>query len=978
MINIKINYLQLNKSIIAFCALFCSLIALTVLIGWHTNQSNFVHIFPKSLPMVYNAAIGFLIIGATFNFYIFKQKKVVVILGFILGVIGLLTCLEYIFSINLGIDQLLMKNYIVGNMYYPGRMAPNVAISFTCASIVFVMMGWFTLTRTRIVIMIYVGSLIISMGLIALVGYLAEVPTAYGWGMFTQMAAHTAIGLILLGMGIIAIAYSEVFLAKININNWLPGFIAFAVLCATVLLWQLSNAKQDNYIHELTKNEASNIKNIILADIRERTNSLQSMTNRWANREKTPLDEWLDDANYYIKTQTGYRAIQWVDTALYIRWVAPPQGNQGHINTNLENEIQFTETVQDALANRAQFVSPVITTSDGNQSFFIFSPIFRDTLFKGFIIGVINPTEMLKASLANSSPNYGIMIFSDKQKLYGLRDADIGNSENWHQIIDIPLCGTTQWQAIVFPSQHLQELLASWLPNLTLIIGFILAVLLASLTRIIQIARRNIAKVTEAQSALIYANNRFNAIIESTNDLVSAIDLDFNIIGFNTTFKKAFRHIFNYKISIGDNLRKILNTNDRLQAKFIELWDKALQGEGFVVTESFNKEGEPHHHYEIHYSPIKDKDNHLIGASLIASDISKRLQDEINIKRTNEELAEGINELENYNQKVLSLNEITNILQACLTFEETLEPIKHYCKDILKIPIGIVFILNRKTDEFEVGVHWGEVLTSLKALKQKDCWALRRSQTYKVTDPESDLLCMHMESVSKLTSAYVCIPIVCQSEVVGLLHLETPITQINLLEGSSFALLQMLNEQLGACLTNLNLREILHLQSIHDVLTGLYNRRYLEEMVQQEIYRAQRNNTTFGIMMIDIDHFKKVNDEYGHKVGDEVLQALAHTFKAHIRRGDIACRWGGEEFILYLYETNLDTIVERSEELRRSIEDLKIVSKEVGVVMKITISIGLALYPRDGKSLSELVIAADHALYQAKETGRNKVVMYKP
>jgi len=163
-------------------------------------------------------------------------------------------------------------------------------------------------------------------------------------------------------------------------------------------------------------------------------------------------------------------------------------------------------------------------------------------------------------------------------------------------------------------------------------------------------------------------------------------------------------------------------------------------------------------------------------------------------------------------------------------------------------------------------------------------------------------------------------------------------------------------------------------QSIRDPLTGLFNRRYLEETLAIEIERARRNNVPFSIIMLDLDHFKRFNDTHGHEAGDAVLQALGSFLHRNVRGGDIACRYGGEEFTLVLPGTSLEIAQQRVEQLCEGIRVLNIDFKNQ-ILGPLTLSRGIATFPNHGDSGEMVLQAADAALYQAKSEGRDRVVV---
>ena len=163
----------------------------------------------------------------------------------------------------------------------------------------------------------------------------------------------------------------------------------------------------------------------------------------------------------------------------------------------------------------------------------------------------------------------------------------------------------------------------------------------------------------------------------------------------------------------------------------------------------------------------------------------------------------------------------------------------------------------------------------------------------------------------------------------------------------------------------------LGLQAMRDPLTGLYNRRPLEESLQREIARARRKSDSIGVMSIDADHFKRINDAYGHDGGDVVLRAVARLLLECVREDDVVCRAGGEEFVIILPGMGRDAVLQRAELVRRVIEQTPI---EVGPeTVRMTASIGVAAYPEHGAEAGQLLRAADAALYAAKASGRNRV-----
>jgi diguanylate cyclase (GGDEF)-like protein len=181
-------------------------------------------------------------------------------------------------------------------------------------------------------------------------------------------------------------------------------------------------------------------------------------------------------------------------------------------------------------------------------------------------------------------------------------------------------------------------------------------------------------------------------------------------------------------------------------------------------------------------------------------------------------------------------------------------------------------------------------------------------------------------------------------------------------------------EQLSLALSNLRLQDSLRTQSIRDPLTGLYNRRYLEESLTRELARCDRVNKPLSVLMIDLDHFKRFNDTHGHDGGDALLTHAGRVFQAHCRAEDIACRYGGEEFTLILPEVDAERARQRAEEIRLAVEKLDVQHRRERL-SSVTTSIGVGTFPDNARAMDELLRRADAALYKAKQQGRNRVVL---
>ena len=267
---------------------------------------------------------------------------------------------------------------------------------------------------------------------------------------------------------------------------------------------------------------------------------------------------------------------------------------------------------------------------------------------------------------------------------------------------------------------------------------------------------------------------------------------------------------------------------------------------------------------------------------------------------------------------------------------------------------------------------WGDSSAIERVFTPDECWGLRRGRVHWVEDAGIGLLCKHLHH--EIPQGYLCVPMMAQSEALGILYLTQP-PDARLTEAKQRLALAMA-EHIAMALSNLKLHETLRSQSIRDPLTGLFNRRFMEESLDLELRRAARNQRPLGVIMLDLDRFKHFNDTYGHEAGDTLLRELGALLQTNIRGEDIACRYGGEEFTLILPEGSSEVIQQRAEALREAIGSLEVMhrGKPLGLI---SASLGVAIFPEHGRTGEALLQAADAALYQSKDAGGNLVTLAK-
>jgi diguanylate cyclase (GGDEF)-like protein len=220
----------------------------------------------------------------------------------------------------------------------------------------------------------------------------------------------------------------------------------------------------------------------------------------------------------------------------------------------------------------------------------------------------------------------------------------------------------------------------------------------------------------------------------------------------------------------------------------------------------------------------------------------------------------------------------------------------------------------------------------------------------------------------------MCLPLIGHVGLIGMLFLNA--APGNIITKNQIQLANTFSEIIKLFLANIQLRGNLLEQAIHDPLTGLFNRRHLDEILPREMQHVIREQRPLCVAMIDIDHFKIFNDTYGHDAGDAVLKHLGDLIKRNFRAGDIPFRFGGEEFIVILINSELQGAIPRLQTLCDKIKSTRFPFNDL-ILPKITVSIGVAQAPKDGTTTEEILRAADEALYAAKNSGRDRIEVYQ-
>jgi diguanylate cyclase (GGDEF)-like protein/PAS domain S-box-containing protein len=376
--------------------------------------------------------------------------------------------------------------------------------------------------------------------------------------------------------------------------------------------------------------------------------------------------------------------------------------------------------------------------------------------------------------------------------------------------------------------------------------------------------------------------------------------------------------------------------------------------------------------------------NEVRGAYLIYEDVSEQIRAAELQRQHAESLNQLVKELELRTKQMTALNEMGSLLECSGTVKEACAVVANSIQKLFpEVPSGALYLFKSSRNLVEAVLRWGTVGCASEPTFAPDaCWSLRRGQPHWSEHPGTGVSCRHLTESS--TTECLCVPMVAQGNTIGILHLElesaAELRHDSGMEGfreSHQRLAISVASQIALSLASLQLRETLREQSIRDPLTRLFNRRFLEESLERELQLASRKKQPLAVLFLDLDHFKRFNDTFGHDAGDMVLQSLADLFRTFFRATDLCCRYGGEEFAIILPESSSQDAGIRADALRSEVKGLRLQYKKQALG-PLTLSAGVAAFPEHGSTSDELLKIADQCLYESKARGRDVVTVALP
>lgn len=460
--------------------------------------------------------------------------------------------------------------------------------------------------------------------------------------------------------------------------------------------------------------------------------------------------------------------------------------------------------------------------------------------------------------------------------------------------------------------------------------------------------------------------DRYRELFENAYDMIYTCDLSGKI----TSLNKAAERILGYTRSEAPQMRFSQLVAPEFQQIARRMIDRQIADEA-PVTQELEILAKDGRRVALEVSNrLIYREGKPLGIQGIARDITQRKKTEEDLQQANQKLEAWVQELEQRTHEMTLLSDMDDILRACMAIEEAYEVIVRVAQELFPAQGGALYVIGPLRNIVEAVAEWGNPPPTASSFSSDDCWALRRGRVHWVEDTHIGLLCKHLQSPAP--KGYLCVPMTAQSEALGVLHL-TQLEDVRMPEAKQRLAVAMA-EHVAMALANLKLHETLRNQYIRDPLTGLFNRSFMEEALELELRRAARTQHPLSIIMLALDNMEALIDKYGPETSDSALREIGLLLQANVRRGDIACRFGDQIFVLILPQGNLEVGRQRVESLRDLVRMLEISSGSTPIG-PITLSIGLAVFPAHGRTVEALLRSAEGALSRARTSGGDCIVI---
>lgn len=859
------------------CAGIVLLSGLSVMLGWFTHSDLLIRVSNTFTPMQFNCALSFCLAGVGLLAAIFNKTKLLLTCSIIIGIIGGLTLIEYIFHLQLGLDDLFITPYFVVNKVYPGRMALVSSIGLIFISLLFLSINTANEQR-KFFFTTVTASVILILGLVPLVGYISGIELAYSLGQTTHIAVHTAICFILLGIG--ANAYMR-HVDQLKTHNmlatWCSILAGLVIFLLSLALWQQSLMKENKLLLDKIKFEANLIQHNIKEQIYSSVIALRRMAQRWAIRGGTPKSEWMDDTSNYLYDTKALSSIELIDTQYRRLWINRAAVKPFETALDRDFTLDQTKILKQGVRHKDIVLTAPIDFNQGKKGVVAYVPIFKNNHFYGFIAGVYNTQRLIDSFYSPGMKDlFTIQLIDDGKEVYSsIINYQIDPQKAY--VVHFPLFNRS-WELIVEPTAKFYSQQLSPLAHMELVGGSVFALLLCIAIYYAITASQRSEQIT-----------RLIATIDESPDFIGMADIQGHLLYHNNGAKRMVGLPLDYDLShmqIKDMhpewAFKILAEQVIPVVKKQGFWT----GETALIHHVTHKEIPVLQTLTLHGNP-NEKSSYL---TTIMRDITELKKSELALKNSEETFRSSM-ENASIGMAMLSLK------GHWLKVNPALCQIVGYTEEEL---LATNFL--QMTHPEDMGLDIDD-LSKLKAGEIKSYQLERR----------------YIHKNGTLVWTAVNVSLVRDSE-------DKPVHYI----------VQIQNIDSRKRVEN----ELKHI-AYHDVLTGLANRKQLETSFDIALAYAKRHKTHLALLFLDLDGFKAINDNYGHEIGDILLVEVAARLRESVRATDIIVRLGGDEFIIVITELiDISLVSEMAHTIIRTVsKPIHIKEHELNITVSVGISL---------------------------------------
>ncbi len=629
-----------KNRIVVLIGLLILILGCLVITGWHLKNSALVQIHPAFAPMQYNTAIAFILSGIGLIALGITWNKLALVIGTAISALGILTILQYLFSIDIGMDQLFIKHYITTNASYPGRMSPNTAICFILLGITIAADSLMKGEYRRYIILKNLCTLILLLGVTSLAGYLIQLEITYEWEILTRMALHTAIGFIILSLGLLLRLWSGVSLKGFH---WLSTISSLAVLFATIALWQQIAKKEIDPARKKIAEEQKLIADHASLEFRSKILSLNRMRERWMLRTETPESEWQNDAENYIQDQSGLKAVLFITQNTSHLWFAPKAEQNRHSAMLLDIRDQLNHSDNLKKMSKDIFALTPANSTIQNRLIYLLFPVEKKTLQSGYIIGVFDIADLFEKILPGTFiKDYQISVSMNNEDIFSNEISTPNRLTNWKYSSPLNLYNL-KLLLNIWPTKLKVKADQSSLPDIVLFCGVAFATLLSMSINFSQQSYVMAKRFRESE-------NRMALILNNIGEGVFGLDKQGNTIFAN----KAIEKMLGYSVTemLNKSQHDLIHHHYPDNSEYPK--DRCLINTTLQLGMEISEDGEVFWKKDgsslpVEYTsrPILGENNDITGAVVVFRDITQRQQAEeeqqeliAKLARSNQELDE--------------------------------------------------------------------------------------------------------------------------------------------------------------------------------------------------------------------------------------------------------------------------------------------------------------------------------------------------